>query len=248
MFREAVLIAVIFAASAPLSYAAQPVTCVNGVQDGDEQGLDCGGSCDFACPTNYKSGISVRFNGTPGKDYAEEYLYFDKLIDDHKVVYIKAATPLVMEHNERNSQSTNGGSPILLGNNNGTIRYRVDRDLQNKYLWSSDADPTYPAYSTPFAFGGLNYGPEDPGVSVVGSTGPKPGMAVADRQNYYERGQLDSFGDEWHSISYADDDSWQGCSYASCRELWSSDGKTVHLVFSGDDCFSVRRADLTVAE
>jgi hypothetical protein len=30
---------------------------------------------------------------------------------------------------------------------------------------------------------------------------------------------------------------------------WMSDeGKTVHLVFSGDDCFSVRRADLTVAE
>ena len=28
----------------------------------------------------------------------------------------------------------------------------------------------------------------------------------------------------------------------------SADGKTVHLVFSGDDCFSVRRADLTVAE
>jgi CubicO group peptidase (beta-lactamase class C family) len=28
----------------------------------------------------------------------------------------------------------------------------------------------------------------------------------------------------------------------------SDDGKTVHLVFSGDDCFSVRRATLTVAE
>ena len=28
----------------------------------------------------------------------------------------------------------------------------------------------------------------------------------------------------------------------------SGDGKTLHLVFSGDDCFSVRRATLTVAE
>jgi hypothetical protein len=28
----------------------------------------------------------------------------------------------------------------------------------------------------------------------------------------------------------------------------SADGKTLHLVFSGDDCFSVRRATLTVAE
>jgi hypothetical protein len=28
----------------------------------------------------------------------------------------------------------------------------------------------------------------------------------------------------------------------------SDDGKTVHLVFSGDDSFSVRKATLTVAE
>ncbi len=28
----------------------------------------------------------------------------------------------------------------------------------------------------------------------------------------------------------------------------SADGRTVHLVFSGDDSFSVRRADLSVAE
>jgi hypothetical protein len=28
----------------------------------------------------------------------------------------------------------------------------------------------------------------------------------------------------------------------------SGDGKTLHLVFSGDDCFSVRKATPTVAE
>jgi hypothetical protein len=28
----------------------------------------------------------------------------------------------------------------------------------------------------------------------------------------------------------------------------SVDGKTVYLVFSGDDCFSVRRADVIVKE
>jgi hypothetical protein len=28
----------------------------------------------------------------------------------------------------------------------------------------------------------------------------------------------------------------------------SADGKTVHLIFSGDDCFSVRRVDLAVTE
>ncbi|MBW2637367.1 MAG: cell wall-binding protein, partial [Deltaproteobacteria bacterium] len=48
-----------------------PVGCTNRVQDGDEEGIDCGGSCEFSCPTNWKSGISVLFNGTPGIDYAE---------------------------------------------------------------------------------------------------------------------------------------------------------------------------------
>jgi hypothetical protein len=28
----------------------------------------------------------------------------------------------------------------------------------------------------------------------------------------------------------------------------SPDGKTLHLVFSGDDCFSVRKATLTVED
>jgi hypothetical protein len=28
----------------------------------------------------------------------------------------------------------------------------------------------------------------------------------------------------------------------------SPDGKTLHLVFSGDDCFSVRKVELTVAD
>ena len=36
------------------------------------------------------------------------------------------------------------------------------------------------------------------------------------------------------------------CSFPT--KWMSADGKTVYLVFSGDDCFSVRRADLTVAE
>ena len=36
------------------------------------------------------------------------------------------------------------------------------------------------------------------------------------------------------------------CSFPT--KWMSGDGKTVYLVFSGDDCFSVRRADLTLAE
>ncbi len=45
--------------------------------------------------TNFKSGISLHFGDSAGTAtdkgvaYAEEYFYFDKVIDDHKVVYIK---------------------------------------------------------------------------------------------------------------------------------------------------------------
>ena len=53
----------------------------------------------------------------------------------------------------------------------------------------------------------------------------------------------------WTTVYFTDD--WdvgpgETCSFPT--KWMSPDGKTAYLVFSGDDCFSVRRADLTVAE
>lgn len=234
-----------------LTHCGNP-PCLNGVKDGAEEGIDCGGGCPFECPTNWKSGISLSFQGTPGKDYAEEYFYFDKLIDDHRVVYIKESTPIVLEHNERNSTSTNGGSSTIIGRfgangipdnleaclaaypnidadscDDGIIRYRTDRDLQSKYFWGAAVSPLYPAYQGPLMLAALNYGPEDPQVPVLGTTGAKPGASIQDRYEYYRRGLLDSFGDEWHTLSYADDDVWQQTHYI---EVDASDGKTALFV------------------
>jgi CubicO group peptidase (beta-lactamase class C family) len=53
----------------------------------------------------------------------------------------------------------------------------------------------------------------------------------------------------WTTVSFAE--TWDVGPGETCgfpTRWMCADGKTVHLVFSGDDCFSVRRADLTVAE
>src|SRR5882757_9341690 len=70
--------------------------------------------------TNYKSGIDVIWGVGDGSDkgtaYAEEYFFSDKLLDDHKVVYLKSTTQITMMHNARNTAiygSTVGGRQII---------------------------------------------------------------------------------------------------------------------------------------
>lgn len=206
--------------------------------------------------SDYKSGIDVTFGGTEGVDWAEEYLYHDKLVDDHKVVYIKDSTTIAMSHNARNCamfNSTDLGFGYIIGVSGlsapegaggpGTIRYRIDRDRQ---YWSQRGWAAgyytypYPAYSSPFTLASLTYDDTPQGGSsttpVVGTTGAFGigGATQSDKANYYYRGILDPFGDEWHVLSYADDDA----DVLTAREAVSgkasyeaaSDGKTVLLV------------------
>jgi hypothetical protein len=53
----------------------------------------------------------------------------------------------------------------------------------------------------------------------------------------------------WSRAFYTE--SWDVCPGKTCSfptKWMSADGRTMHLVFSGDDCFSVRRAELTTAK
>jgi hypothetical protein len=125
--------------------------------------------------TNYKTGIDLHFGNSAstatdkGVAYAEEYFYFDKVLDDHKVVYIKAGTDITMSHNARNIAGDPGGSDsyVAAATNIGQIRYKVDGD--HKF----NVSPlSWTAYTAPFAFEDLDYGLYgDSGTKVVGTYG-----------------------------------------------------------------------------
>jgi hypothetical protein len=189
--------------------------------------------------TNLKSGISISIQGQDEKDYVFERFYHDSLIDDHGVFYIRDTVRIAMAHNARNeakvASSNTVYAPIGVNGQDGTansgdegvIRYKVDRDMQwGNEWWPSTASNVRinPAYTTPFSFKTLTY---ETGVPVVGTTGPKPGAAVSDRNNYYYRGMVDSYNDEWHIITVGDDDSWMGGSYTN---HWGSDGKVHYFI------------------
>lgn len=179
--------------------------------------------------TNYRCGIDVTFGGTAekGTGYYEEYLYHDKTIQDRKIVYIKSDTLITMGHNSTNVagnvQNSNlhadigadGQDGVPNSGDEGIIRFKVDKDLWLDVAWpegtlyeGEDNESVHVSnveeYTAPFAFNDLEY---ETSVPVVGTTGPHPTLDIVnDRGEYYHRGMIDSVGDEWHVIYYADDD------------------------------------------
>jgi hypothetical protein len=210
--------------------------------------------------TNYKSGIDVTWGGTKGVDYCEEYFYYDKKMDDHKVVYLRGDTDILMSHNERNNANyhvldggrqvigENGRDNIPSSGDEGIIRYKIDRDRQVYYKWAantalSDVLQRLPAYLLPF---NLNSQFFELGVPVVGTTGSNGGD-ITSKSSYYFRGILDPFGDEWHVLSYADDDeAFLRLTQVTTgnfvdQAFYASDGKTVLLVVNPKTpCFTAR--------
>lgn len=175
--------------------------------------------------TNYKSGISLEWIGEKGVDYQEEYLYFDKVVSDRKIVYIKDSTKISMFHNERNRAGTAGGSDSYesVGTDIGKIRYKVDGD-QRWQIYPNN----YTRYENPISFSELNYGLYgDSDIPVVGSTGSngKP-LDLENKSSRYFKGIEDSTGDEWHTITVLDDDS----DYAGSIEYQSSDAKIFYFI------------------
>jgi hypothetical protein len=196
--------------------------------------------------TNYKSGISIGFAGEDEKAYAFERWYHDPLTDDHGVVYIKDSIKISLAHNERNTAYIKGPgvvAPEVVDPSKGVIRYRVDRDLNYKYSWvggtfpdcsngrpgPSPAGSVFPKFEAPFSFSELTFGPDDPSVKVVGATGPKPGVEISNRAEYYHRGMVDAAGDEWHIITVGDDDTGVDSFKEQARQL-ASDGKIHYFI------------------
>jgi hypothetical protein len=176
---------------------------------------------------NYRSGISLVWGGTKGTDYDEEYLFQNPAVWGAKVVYIRDTTSITASHNTNNIAGTANGSDsyTAVGTDVGIIKYKVDGDRRFGLTV-----PNWSTYSAPFDFGDLNYGLYgDSGVAVVGSTGTNGvELTWANRTSYYHRGVEDEFGDEWHTLTVADDDrNWRSGGDA---EFSASDGKVFHFV------------------
>lgn len=181
--------------------------------------------------TNYKTGISLNFGNSmstatdKGAGYMEEYFYFDKVIDDRKVVYIKSTTPISMSHNDRNVAGAASGAMAYEGVDTtvGIIRFKVDGDQ-----WRGPWATTWTSYTVPLLFSNLTYdlyGSSD--THVVGATGATGGeLTSANRSSRYFRGMQDTAHDEWHILTVADDDS----AYAKNQEWMCSDGKIWYFV------------------
>lgn len=178
--------------------------------------------------TNYKSGIDLHFGNSAstatdkGVKYQEEYLYHDKLVNDTKSVWIRSDTPISFGHNARNVGTVTGRPKSVIGaNGGGQVRYKIDKIWQELH-WAHPTLPKYPAYTAPFTLASQNY---ESGVPVVGTTGGN-GVTPTSSSSFYWRGMVDSAGDEWHVLAYADDDQALGSIY---DDSWSSDGKYVLL-------------------
>ncbi len=158
--------------------------------------------------SNIKSGISLTFGVGDGSDrgsaYAEEYFYHDKMIVDRKVVYIRDTTPIRMTHNALNrAGDIRDGIGTVAGADQGVIRYRVDGDLLVGRYWNNfKGTNLWPACTAPIRFDSMTY---VTGATVDGRTGNN-GVPITNRLGHYEYGLPDSFGDEWHTITVADDD------------------------------------------
>jgi hypothetical protein len=175
-----------------------PPACSNGVKDGNETGIDCGGSCPYECLTSTIIGIDLQINGTPGKDYAVEWNYYDKRIDDSKTLYIKSTVSISFSHNSHN----HGQLP--------NIRYKIDKDEQGGLEYYQDNGGRTPVFSTPFSLSNLGV------VGQVGNNGGLYYQSCAQSQKrkyscvYDEYGRRTSYGivdantDEWHVLTYWD--------------------------------------------
>ena len=148
--------------------------------------------------------------------YQEEYWYHDKLVNDTKSVWIRDSTKISFGHNSRNVASINNSraKTIIGADGGGQVRYKIDgiwQELRWAPSWEGKGT-LYPAYSAPFTLAS---------TGAVGMTGYNAGG--------YWQGLVDSAGDEWHVMMYADDDSnFSGFPGPDgFDDSWASDGKYV---------------------
>ena len=199
--------------------------------------------------TNHLSGISATLSGTGGEDYAIEKVFHEDGLSE-LVFYMKSSVTVSLAHNEYNTHGVNneGAPPALVGilgedgiansGDEGDIYWKIDRDLQSSvYSAANGTIPGYVhAYSSPIDFSTATY---DGTLSVLGTTGDNGGnFGVAPRYttDIFAYGQTDAYGNEWHTLSYWDDDKTMleaaGVGASVISRKGASDGNTMFICFN----------------
>ena len=168
--------------------------------------------------TNHKSGISVSLSGSNGADWAVEMTYHDEEIAD-QILYVKSSVNFSLAHNANNTLEIDSASklPHVLGTtvpkdapNGGEIRYKIDRDQQaHAYCGPGGSLPPFAvAYAAPFNFDTLTYSDaaRTPVLGKIGDNGLPYGNSPQATKARFCYGQRDAFGNEWHVLTYWDND------------------------------------------
>ena len=190
---------------------------------------------------NRQSGISVGLSGVNTVDWMVEHSYHDASIAD-QVLYLRGGVKISLFHNANNSiLKRDAGLPPILGEtgldgvpNNGDegdIHWKIDRDMQSHLYRGTTAIPSWaPLYAEPFRFDALTFDGVLPVLGTTGDNGAEWGGTPRGTTERFAYGQLDAFGNEWHTLTYWDDDEpvYAAAGVSSHRQ-GASDGHWVYV-------------------
>ena len=181
------------------------------------------------------TGISVDPQGTEGVDYVVERLWYDLTTDDDVIIYIKSNVNIALYHNSDNllgkGYEVNGQYP-------GDIWYKIDGDecgIGQKYHSYGSTKIRDPLIYNVIQFKYAETGPFNL-AAFKGKVDIDNGQPEYNAEHFHY-GLTDDFGDEWHILTFWDDDSATveyvdnlKPSNGDTRDACSSDGKIVYLV------------------
>lgn len=164
--------------------------------------------------SNHQSGISLSLSGTNGTDWALEQTYQDAMVAD-LVLYTRDKVQFSLAHNDHNTVANIYVPNRLIGQNGpdgqpgsgdeGIIHYKINRDMQ-AHAYAINVPDWAPEFKSPFSFATLTYDGDKKVLGAVGDNGGKWGTIPCNTTERFYYGTRDAYGNEWHSLSYWDDD------------------------------------------
>jgi len=205
---------------------------------------EAGAGADGPLPLeNRKSGISIGLSGENGKDWAVEQLFHDPSLGD-QVIFLTDRVAISLAHNANNSiMHRSVGLPGVIGadgpdgrphsGDEGDIHWKLDRDMQSHSYTTAGGEmiPDFaPRYTGPIRLGELTYDGEKPVLGSVGDNGGPWGDRPRTTRERFAYGQRDAAGNEWHTLTYWDDDApiFRKINKSPHRQA-ASDGHWVYL-------------------